>query len=152
MTKTTVLAVVMLLAASMTQVQANPVLNDEAQEIAALNQIATTYVEKGKWDAFSENLVVALESEYDGVKSAALGMIIRYGDQLDVENAVFDVMKIYRNHDNEKMQRMALVALGQMDNDWAIDFLERAERFEKSPVLRQTIRAVVKDYHERHTS
>ena len=152
MTKTTVLTVALLLVASMAQVQANPVLIDEMQEIAALNNNATTFVEQGKWDAFSENLVIAIQSEYDGVKSAALGMIIRYGDQLHVERAVFDVMKIYRNHDNEKMQRMALVALGQMNNDWAINFLERAERFEKSPVLRQTIRAVVKDYNERHAS
>ena len=150
MKKTTVIAAVMLLAVSMTNVQASHVVNDEVEEIAILNQNAITYVEAGKWDAFSENLVVSLRSEYDGVKSAALGMIIRYGDQLDMNEAVFDVMKIYRNHENEKMQRMALVALGQMDNDWAIDFLERAHRFEESKVLRQTIRAVVADYHEKH--
>lgn len=150
MIKTTVFAVVMLLALGMTNVQANPVLSDEEEEIAALNANANNYVEEGKWDAFSKNLAIALQSDYDGVKSAALGMIIRYGNQLDVEGAIFDVMKIYRNHDNEKMQRMALVALGQMENDWAIDFLQRAERFEDSDVLRQTIRAVVTDYNQRH--
>ena len=150
MKKTTVIAAVMLLALSMTSVQASNLASDEQEEIAALNQNAITYVEAGKWDAFSENLFVSLQSEYDGVKSAALGMIIRYGDQLDMNEAVFDVMKIYRNHENEKMQRMALVALGQMNNDWAIEFLERAHRFEDSQVLRQTIRAVISDYNEKH--
>jgi len=151
MKKSTVIAVVMLLAVGMTNVEASHLVNDETEAIEALNKNAITYVEAGKWEAFSENLALSLQSEYDGVKSAALGMIIRYGNQLDMEQSVFDVMKIYRNHDNESMQRMALVALGQMENDWAIEFLERAHRFEDSPVLQQTIKAVVADYKEKHS-
>lgn len=42
---------------------------------------------------------------------------------------------------------MAVVALGQMQSRWAIGFLERSLRFEKSPTVRRTIRAVVHDYH-----
>ena len=151
MKKTTVFAVLMLLLVSMIQVETSAAFTDEDDAIAALNQKAETYVEAGKWEAFSHNLEVSLQSEYDGVKSAALGMIIRYGNQLDMENAVFDVVGIYRNHENEQMQRMALVALGQMENDWAIEFLERAHRFEDSQVLRQTIRAVITDYREKHS-
>lgn len=141
----------MLLIVGVTNVQATAVISDEDEAIAQLNQNAVTYVESGKWEAFSENLVLSLQSEYDGVKSAALGMIIRYGNQLDVDEAVFDVVGIYRNHDNENMQRMALVALGNMENNWAINFLERAQRFEESPVLQQTMKAVIADYREKHT-
>lgn len=152
MKKSTVIAVVMLIAMSMTNVQASSIISDEDEAIAQLNQKAITYVESGKWEAFSENLVRSLQSEYDGVKSAALGMIIRYGNQLDVDEAVFDVVGIYRTHENEKMKRMALVALGNMENEWAIEFMERAQRFEDSPVLQQTMKAVVADYREKHAS
>ncbi len=152
MKKVTVFAVAMLFVLGMTTVQANSVVSDDNKAIEQLKEDASNAVESGKWDAFSENLVVALKSDNDGLASTAMGMVIRYGNSLDVENAVFDVMRIYRNHDNESMRRMALVALGQMNNDWAINFLERAERFEGNPVLRQTIRAVVADYRQAHAS
>ena len=71
--------------------------------------------------------------------------------RVHVDEAVFDVMKIYRTHQNESMRRMALVALGHMDSSWAIGFLTRAQKFEKSPVLLHTLQAVVNDYHERHS-
>jgi hypothetical protein len=148
--KTLACALAMLFALS-TFVPLQAIANDtEEEEIAELHEKATTYVSKGQWDAFSENLVVALKSEHDGLKVAAMGMVIRYSDQVDVKNAVFDVMRVYRNHDNMDMRRMALVTLGEMNNEWAIAFLERAERFEDSPVLRQTIKAVVAEYHATH--
>ena len=149
MKRITQLSAIMLFAFSLTAtVQANPV-NDEVA-IAKLNDEATVLAEQGKWNAFSNNLVTALKSEHDGLKSAAMGMIIRYSAQVEVKDAVFEVMSIYQNHENESMRRMALVALGQMESGWAIRFLERAERFENSPVLRHTLRAVVAEYNASH--
>ncbi len=149
MKRISLVSAIMLFAFSLTStVQANPV---KEVTIATLNDEATLLVEQGKWDAFSSNLVTALKSEHDGLKSAAMGMIIRYSAQVEVKDAVFEVLSIYQNHENEAMRRMALVTLGQMDSGFAIKFLERAERFENSPALRHTLQAVVADYHATHT-
>ena len=69
--------------------------------------------------------------------------VIRYGKNVEVEEAVFDVMRVYRDGDNENLRRMAVVTLSNMKSDWAIKFLERSERFEKSDAVQQTIRAVL---------
>ena len=74
-------------------------------------------------------------------------MIIFYGDQLDVKASVFDVVRIYRNHEDDRMRRMAVVALGTMQSGWAIDFLTRSLGFEKTPAVRQTMQAVIAAYH-----
>ncbi|MFQ5569294.1 MAG: HEAT repeat domain-containing protein [Rhodothermales bacterium] len=99
------------------------------------------------WDQLSKGLIDAIGSDHDGAKQGALRMIIFYGDQLDVSAAVFDVVRIYRDHEDNRLRRMAVVALGKMKSPWAIDFLERSVRFEKTPSVRQTIQAVVAAYH-----
>ena len=103
-----------------------------------------------QWKTFSKNLVVALKSDNDGVCAGAMGMVIRFSKKVDVSDALFDVVSIYRNHEDENMRRMALVTLGKMDSPLAIGFLTRAEQFEKSDVLRQTMRAVIQGYHLEH--
>lgn len=148
---TQLLAVVLMVFATTATVQANPEINDELT-VETLKQNEANFVKKEQWQGFSKNLVVALKSENEGLQVAAMGMVIRYGEQVNVKNAVFDVMSVYRNHENEDMRRMALVTLGQMESKWAMDFLSRAERFEKSETLRHTIQAVVKDYNDRHNS
>ena len=134
-----------------TPLQANTNNDPEQEAIETLNVHAERYVSQGQWDAFGENLVSALKSEHDGLKAAAMQMIIRYNNQVDVKDGAYDVMKIYRTHDDISMRRMALVALGQMESEWAIGFLERADRFETLPVLQQTLRAVVAEYRATHT-
>ena len=110
---------------------------------------AATPVERSAahWTLFSEGLVEALASGHDGVQQGALRMIIFYGDQLDVKASVFDVVRIYRNHEDDRMRRMAVVALGTMQSGWAIDFLTRSLDFEKTPAVRQTMQAVIAAYH-----
>ena len=76
-------------------------------------------------------------------------MIIRYGPYLDVSDAVHDVVALYRNHPDDRLRRMAVVALGAMKSDWAIAFLERSVHFEKDAAVQHTIRAVVTAYQAR---
>jgi hypothetical protein len=40
---------------------------------------------------------------------------------------------------------MAIVAIASTHDDWALDFLERSLKFEKSGVLRHTLAAVLFD-------
>ena len=111
--------------------------------------LAATPVERlaAHWTLFSGGLVDALASGHDGAQQGALRMIIFYGDQLDVKASVFDVVRIYRNHEDDRMRRMAVVALGKMQSRWAIDFLTRSLGFEKTPAVRKTMQAVIAAYH-----
>lgn len=102
---------------------------------------------QAQWDAFSRNLTTALQSEHEGVKLAALQQVIHYGDKVDVDQAAIDVMRLYRDHQDDDVRRLAVVALGKMQSRWAMGYLERSEDFEKSDDVRQTIRAVVSAYH-----
>lgn len=98
------------------------------------------------WKQFSEALVRNLALDHDGIREASLRMIIHYGKNLDVRSACFDVVRIYRSHPNANMRRMALVAIGEMKNDWAVGFTERLVQFEKDERLRRTGEAVVRAY------
>ncbi len=111
--------------------------------VKALEALAVGTLSDVEWESFSDKLVVALKSSHDGLRQAAMQLVIRYGSNLDVSDGVFDVMKIYRNSPDENLRRMAVVALGNMDSAWAIQFLERSTDFEKSQIVKQTIRAVV---------
>jgi len=123
---------------------AGPASDDDPQaEIAELDASAKAAVSQADWDAFSKNLVNALKSDHDGLREAAMRFVIQYGDRVNVKAAVFDVMRIYRNHDNQNLRRMAVVALGQMNSDWAISFLRLSVEYESSDALRHTVRAVV---------
>ena len=76
-------------------------------------------------------------------------MIIVYGENLGIDReAVLDIVRINRDHPDDRLRRMAVVALGATQDAWAVDFLKRSVRFESSPLVRHTIQAVV----SRHTS
>jgi len=127
---------------------ANPVFSaNEDEAIKALEASAVRALSESQWDQFSDNLVDALKTSHPGLQQAAMRLVINYSDDLNVEEAVFDVMRIYRDHPDENFRRMAVVTLGSMQSDWAIKFLERSVRFEKSETVRSTIRAVVSEYN-----
>jgi len=98
-----------------------------------------------RWDLASRNMVEGLRDGNDGLKQSILQNIIRYGDSLDVNEAIFEIMRIYRNHENEGMRQLALIALHKTNNEWAMTFLQRAIKFEKSPKLRKSMCAILHD-------
>ena len=111
--------------------------------IEMLEASAESAVVEAQWRRFSTNLVAALKSEHHGVQQTAMRYVIQYKDQVNVSEAVFDVMKIYRNDADDQRRRMAVVTLGNMNSDWAIKFLERSEPFERSEMVANTIRAII---------
>jgi len=126
---------------------ASPANNgNEKKAIAALEAAASEAVSAEQWDVFSDRLVEALRSSYSGIRQTAMRYVIQYGPNVNVQDAVFDVMRVYRDGEDEALRRMAVVALLNMKSDWAMKFLERSERFEKSPCVKRTIRAVLSEY------
>ena len=80
MRKSTSFLAALLLAFSMTaNVQANP-LDSEDTRVTAFTEKALEYAKNDQWLGFSKNLIVALKSDHDGLKVAAMGMVIQYGD------------------------------------------------------------------------
>ena len=123
----------------------------EAGALAALSTSEAAASEAATWKRFSKNLVHALRMDNDGVRVAAMQYIIRYNDRLDVGEAAVDVMRLYRNHTDDNVRRMAVVALSRMQSDSAIGFLRLSRNYEKSEVVRKTINAVV-NAHEASTA
>jgi len=116
--------------------------NDD-QTIAALEASASEAVSAQQWALFSDRLVDALGSDHSAIQQAAMRLVIRYGKSVDVEDAVFNVMRVYRDGQSDALRRMAVVTLANMKSEWALRFLERSERFEKAPCVQSTIRAVL---------
>lgn len=97
--------------------------------------------------SLSETLSDALESSHFGLETSALRLLIAYGNQVSFGRAMaIDVVKLYRNHPDDNVRRMAVVALGQMHDSWSMDFLKRSLRFENSEPVKYTIASVVARY------
>lgn len=113
-----------------------------------LEDPGTVALSEVQWDAFSNNLVKAFTTDNEGVKLAALQLVIKYSDYVDVHQARFDMMRLYRDHKDNNVRRMAVVALGSIDNRWAIHFFERAVHFEQCESVRHTMQAVLANYYQ----
>ena len=106
----------------------------------------TPEMTKVHWDAFGKNLVRALASEHEGLKLGAMRLVIQYANRIDVDAAKFDLMRLYRDHKDDRVRRMAVVALGRIENGWAMGFFQRAQHFEQSESVLNTMRHVLAEY------
>jgi hypothetical protein len=102
------------------------------------------------WEAFSMNLVKAIKTPNKGLQQDALEKIIFDGDNLDVQDAVFDIVRIFRLEKNPQVRRLAMVALYKIGDDWAMYFLKRSKKFEKDEtILNHSSRIVQQFYAEK---
>jgi hypothetical protein len=102
------------------------------------------------WETFRKNLEKNLASSNYGVRQSAMQLIIHYGDRLKLDrNAVFCLMKTYRNEKDMRYRRMALAALHKTQDEWAMGFLRTSLKFEKDPALKHMIQAIILDYDSR---
>lgn len=104
------------------------------------------------WAAFSENLVVALGTDNDGLQVSALQMIVRYGERLDVRDAAFDVIRMFQNHRDPRVRRMAAVGCTRLKSGWALGFLRMSEPFERDARVRATLQSIVRSQALRTTA
>jgi hypothetical protein len=108
-----------------------------------------TLLTGAQWDAFNKSIVKAVHSDNAGIVEGALTQIAYYGDYLEFpELTVFEVMHIYRDNDDHQVRRLAIVALGNMGSNWAIEFLDMLAPYEESDALRSTMEGVVREARE----
>ena len=121
---------------------------------SALAQVAAerdTLLTGEQWESFNESIIKNLSSENEGVREGALKQIAYYGDYMDFpELTVFEVMRMYRDSDDQQTQRLAIVALGNMGSRWAIEFLDMLAPYESNPTLQKTMEDVVKAGRAKH--
>lgn len=103
------------------------------------------------WGHVSKNLVKALASDNDGLRQSAMILIVRHADKLRVNDAVYDVMHTYRHHKDEKVRKLALATLHQMQSKWAMGFLRMDLKFQENERLRRMVIAILRDYEARRT-
>jgi hypothetical protein len=87
------------------------------------------------WMHFGENLVMALKTDNDGLRLSALQQIVVYGERLDVRDARFELVRLFRDHKDERVRMTALNALSKVRDNWVAYFLRRSARFESDPHL-----------------
>ena len=131
---------------------ATPTEDPAEEALKALKHAESVAVSAAQWNTFSKQLTDALTSDHEGVQVAAMQLVIRYGEQVDVRSAVPEVMRVYREHDDDDVRRMAVVALGQMNSRRAVGFLRLSEEFEPNETVRRTIHAVVAQHEAAGTS
>lgn len=96
-----------------------------------------------QWDAFGDRLVEALASHHDGLQNGAMRLALQYPEQVDISPALNDLMRIYRNHSDINVRRLAVVTLGSSGSRLAVNYLRLHVEFEKSDCVKRTMLAVL---------
>ena len=97
------------------------------------------------WDLISENLVNGIESDNPGVQQASMRLVIQHADKLDMDNAIMEMMAIYRFSDDRKMRQLALVTLHKIGSEYAMDFAKRNMEFESDEKILKLSQAAICD-------
>ena len=104
-----------------------------------------------EWVAYSSRISDALASDQDGLREAALRMTVLYGDRLTLDRMdTIEMVRVFRDHRNSRMRRLAVVALNAADDHWGMEMLARSYRFEDDTGVRYQIAAVLLDHATRH--
>jgi hypothetical protein len=97
------------------------------------------------WELISENLVVGIQSGNPGVQQAAMRMVIQHPQNLDVDEAINDLMHIYRFNEDTKMRQLALVTLHKINSEYAMDYAKRNLEFENDEKVLKLSQAALCD-------
>lgn len=108
--------------------------------------------EKDNWDAFSKNLVAALQTPNTGLQVSAMQQVIKHADKVNVDAAALDLIKLYRRHKDDSVRQMALVTINSVNNEWALEIVKRDFEFEKSKTIKRMMAAIIKEGQSKKTS
>lgn len=96
-----------------------------------------------QWHSFGDNLERAIASGHDGLQNGAMRLAIQHSNFVDIDGATIDLMRIYRNHTNDNVRRLAVVTLASTGNRMALNYLRLHIPFEQSKVVKRTMAAAV---------
>ena len=107
--------------------------------------------QKVDWDMFSKNLVKALKTPNTGLQVSAMQKVITYADKLDISDAALELVRLYRNHKDERVRQLALVTINATNNDWAAGIVKRDYNFEKSAKIKRVMAAIIAANEKKNT-
>ena len=117
-----------------------------------INTVSAQVTErKVDWERVSENLVIGIKSDNPGVQQAAMRLVIQYADNLNMDDAVLDMMRIYRFNEDSKMRQLALVTLHKIGSEYAMDFAKRNLKFEADEKILKLSQAAICDCIRKNT-
>ena len=103
------------------------------------------------WENLSKSLIEKMAAEDFETKRLAMRHIILYGylygDQLKVDETVFDLLNIYNTNKNPKVRQLAIVALHSIGNKWAMKNLCESLKYETDENLKRFMAYCLYDYH-----
>ena len=113
-------------------------------------------LESTDWNLYSKNLVQAMDSKNLGLQVSAMQQIIKYKDNVNVDQAVQTIFRLYRRDKDVRVRQIALKTIYELQNDWALGVLARDVNYEKSPKIKRMLVAILseqsKQISERKTS
>jgi hypothetical protein len=80
-------------------------------------------VQSENWELFSAGIKMALKGVNTGVQQSAILLVIKYGEKLDIKDAVPDMIRCYRKATDDFSKKLTLLAIFQIDKDSAFELL-----------------------------
>ncbi len=97
------------------------------------------------WEIVSENLVNAIQSDNPGLQQSAMRLVIQFSDYVDADEALLDMMRLYRFSDDSKVRQLALVTLNKIGSEYAMDFARRNLEYETDEKIIKLSNACLND-------
>jgi hypothetical protein len=91
------------------------------------------------WEAFSINIEHSIKNGNLGVQQSALLHIIKYGDKLNVQGALDDVIELYKNGQDETTRELALLAVFRLDDKTALELLNERVQEEFDTIMQEKL-------------
>jgi hypothetical protein len=106
--------------------------------------------QKIDWVDLSKSLTEKIAADDPKTQRFAMREIILYnylsGDNLDVDETVFDLINIYETNENPKVRQLAVVTLHSIGNAWAMNYLRENIKYEEDENLKKFIAYCLCDY------
>jgi hypothetical protein len=103
------------------------------------------------WVNLSKSIIEKMAAEDFETQRLAMRNIILYnhlyGDHLDVDDTVFDLLNIYNTNENPKVRQLAVVTLHSIGNEWAMKNLCESLPYEQDSNLKRFMTYCLYDYH-----
>lgn len=91
------------------------------------------------WEAFSTNIEHSIKNGNLGVQHSAMMYIIKYGEKLNVQGALDDVIELYKNGQDETTRELALLAVFRLDNKTALELLNERVQEDFDTIMKEKL-------------